>query len=101
MTADLQEREAGLGATRPNRKQFSEDPRSSQAAPRAGYVHSTAKRINTGSTSEGNQSGSQRHCAWSQTSGAQINQGEGLVESGQSLDGNFLFSSQSTDAFQD
>lgn len=57
-TADLQEREAGLGATRPNRKQFSEDPRSSQAAPQAEYVHSMAKRINTGSTSEGNQSGS-------------------------------------------
>lgn len=57
-TADLREREAGLGATRPNRKLFSEDPRSSQAAPQAGDVHSMAKRINRGSTSEGNQSGS-------------------------------------------
>lgn len=80
-----------LGAPRPNRKQISEDPRSAQAAPRAEDVHSTAKRKNTGSSSEGNQSRSGRHCTWSQTSGTQINQGGGQIESGQSLDGNFLF----------
>lgn len=55
-TADLWERKAGLGATRPNRKQFSEDPGSSQAAAQAECVHSAAERINTGSTSEENQS---------------------------------------------